>query len=192
LEARQGNGFDAFLTNGTCGSCWDQTVTNGVLVHIGTDGDGSSGDLLDMTTATPTCYFWFDPSLAIGQSFTDPATGMTLTTTSVTSVQAAVTVQFTGGMTVATNQQTYSPGQTVSTTATATYGGSPVANVTVSFTITKANGNVVTGSANTGKNGTAVYNLKISRNDPAGTYVAGATSTIKGNPHSASTDFIVQ
>src|SRR6266849_1132978 len=140
VESRKAVGFDAFLTNGTCGPCWDQTVTNGALVHIGTDGNGSSGDLLDMTPATPTYYFWFDPSLAVGQSFQDPAAGVTLTTTAVTPVQAAVTVQFTGSVTVATDQPSYSPGQTVSTTATATYAGAPISNVLVSFSITKANG----------------------------------------------------
>jgi hypothetical protein len=62
----------------------------------------------------------------------------------------------------------------------------------VSFTITKSNGNAVTGSANTGKNGTATYNLKLKQTDPAGTYVAGAAATIKGNNHSAATDFMVQ
>jgi uncharacterized protein YfaS (alpha-2-macroglobulin family) len=101
-------------------------------------------------------------------------------------------VQFTGSVTVATNQQSYSPGQTVSTTVTATYAGLAVSNVSVSFTVTKANGSVVTGSATTGSNGTAVYKLKLMKNDPAGAYVAGAAATIKGNPHSASTNFSVQ
>jgi hypothetical protein len=192
LESRQAVGFDAFLTNGSCESCYTQNETNGVLIHTGTDGNVSSSDLLDMTPATPTYYFWFDPSLAVGQSFKDPAAGVTLTTTSVNSVQAAVTVQFTGSVTVATNQQSYLPGQTVSTMAIATYAGSPIAGASVSFTITKANGNVVTGSANTGTNGTAVYNLKLSKTDPAGTYLAAATTTIKGNPHNASTNFLVQ
>jgi hypothetical protein len=192
IEARQAIGFDAFLTNGTCLTCGSQNETNGVLFHIGTDGSGNSGDLLDMTPATPTTGGWFDPSLAVGQSFQDPAAGVTITTDWVTSTQAAVNVQFSGGMTVATNQQTYSPGQTVSTMATATYGGLPVANVSVSFTITKANGNVVTGSATTCSNGTAVYKLKLMKNDPAGAYGASAVTTIKGNPHSATTNFIVQ
>ena len=192
VEARQPVGFDSFLTDGTCESCYTQNETNGVLIHIGTDGDSSSGDLLDMTPATPAYYFWFDPSLAVGQSFMDPAAGVTLTTTSVTPTEAAVDVQFTGSVTLTTNQQSYSPGQTVSTTATATYAGSPIANVPVSFTITKANGVVVSSSAATGRNGTAAFNLKLSRNDPAGTYLAGATTTIKGNPHNASVDFSVQ
>ncbi len=192
VEARQALGFDAFLTNGTCEPCYTQNETDGVLVHMGTDGNGSSCDLLDMTPATQTYAWWFDPSLAVSQTFQDPTAGVTLTTTWVTSNQAAVDVQFTGSVTVATNLQSYSPGQTVSTTATATYAGSPVANVSMSFTITKANGNVVTSSATTGKNGTAVYNLRLSKTDPAGTYLAGAASTIKGTPHSASTDFTVQ
>jgi gametolysin peptidase M11 len=180
LEARQGIGFDTFLTDGTCGSCWNETVTNGVLFHIGTDGNGNSSDLLDMTPATPTYGWYFDPSLAVGQSFQDPAAGVTITTDWVTSIQAAVDVQFSGSVTVATNQASYSPGQTVSTTATATYAGSPVANVSVSFSVTKASGSVVTGSAKTGNNGTAVYNLKLMKNDPAGTYQVGVVATISG------------
>jgi M6 family metalloprotease-like protein len=187
IEARQVLGFDAFLTN-------DQTEneTNGVLVHVGTDGDGNSGDLLDMTPPTPSYYFWLDPSLIVGQSFSDPAAGVTISTDWVTSTQAAVDVQFSGGVTLATNQSSYIPGQTVSTSATATYAGAPIANVSVSFTLTKANGNVVSGSVNTGSNGIAVYKVRLMKSDPAGAYVAGAVATIKGNPHSASTKFTVQ
>jgi len=192
VEARQAIGFDGFLTNGTCSPCYTQNETNGVLVHLGTDGAASSAYLLDMTPATPTYYWWFDPSLVAGQSFADPAAGVTLTTDWVTPTAAAVDVQFTGTVALATNQPTYSPGQTVSTMATATYAGAPVANVSVSFTVTKANGNVVTGSATTGRNGTALYKLKLSLSDPAGTYLAGAATTIKGNPHNASINFSVQ
>jgi M6 family metalloprotease-like protein len=187
VEARQPIGFDAFVAYET-----SQNETSGVLVHIGTDGDGNSSDLLDMTPATPTYYWWFDPSLGVGQSFVDPTAGVTLTTEWVTSTEAAITVQFSGGLTVATDQSSYSPGQTVSTTATATYGGTPLANVSVSFTITKPNGSVVTGSANTGKNGTAIYKLRLNRNAPAGTYIAGIAAAVKGNPRSASTDFTVR
>ena len=187
VEARQALGFDSFIAGET-----SENETDGVLVHIGTDGDGNSGDLLDMTPATPTYYFWFDPSLVVSQSFNDPSAGLTLTTTSVAGQQAAVTVQFSGSVTVATNQQTYSPGQTVSTTAIATFAGVPAANVSVNFTITKANGNVVAGSATTGTNGAAVYKLKLAKTDPAGSYLAAAATTIKGTPHSANANFNVQ
>src|SRR5262249_39592630 len=134
---------------------------------------------LDMTPATPTSTGWFDPSLAVGQSFQDAAAGVTFTTEWVTSAGAAVSVQFSaaGALTVATNQTNYSPGQTVSIATTATYGGSPVANVSVSFAVTKANGSKVIGSATTGKNGIAVYKLRLKQTDPAGTYIAGAAAT---------------
>jgi M6 family metalloprotease-like protein len=191
LESRQAVGFDAFLTNGTCSSCYTQTETNGVLFHIGTDNNASSSDLLDMTPATPSYYFWFDPSLVVGQSFSDPAAGVTITTTSVTLNGAVVNVQFAPALAVAPNQQSYSLGQTVSITATAIYAG-PVANNSVSFTVSKPNGTVVTGKATSGSVGTAVYNLKLKNTDPRGTYQVGATATINGTPVSAATSFTVQ
>ena len=187
VEARQAVGFDAFIANQP-----SENETDGVLVHIGTDGDGNSGDLLDMTPATPTYDWAFDPSLVTGQSFVDPTSGLMLTTTWVTSTQAAVTVQFTAGLAVATGQQSYSRGQTVSITATATAGGAPVANDSVKFTITKANGSVATGSATTDSNGTAVYKLKLGRRDPTGTYQVSAAATIDGTSASAATSFAVQ
>lgn len=197
IEARQAIGFDAFLSNSIY---YTQDETTGVLFHVGTDGDGNTSDLLDMTPATPTYYSWFDPSLVVNQDFQDSAAGVTFTTESVTSAGATVNVQFSGGgsttqspsLAVATDQTNYSPGQTVSTTASATNNGSPVANVSVSFAVTKSNGSQVTGSATTGKNGIAVYKLRLKQNDPPGTYIAGAAATIKGNALKATTDFTLQ
>ena len=156
-----------------------------------------------MTPVTSTSTGWLDASLVAGQSFQDSAAGVTITTESVNSGSAVVNIQFAGGgsgtttqssgtLTVATNQAVYSPGQTVSMTATATNGGLPAANVAVSFAITKANGNQVTGSAKTGRNGVAVYKLRLSRSDPPGTYLAGANTTIKGKALSAATEFTLQ
>lgn len=192
VEARQAIDFDAFLADPVSLAFSSQNETNGVLLHIGTDGNGNSGELLDMTPATPTYYAWFDPSLAVGQTFQDPAAGVTVTTAWVSSTAAAIDVQFSGGLAIATNQQSYNPGQTVSAMATAVFGGAPLANVSVSFTIVKANGSVVSGSANTGKNGTAAYNLKLKQSDPAGSYAAKATATFKGSPHNATASFTVQ
>lgn len=192
VEARQAIGFDAFLTDGTCLTCYTQNETDGVLVHIGTDGNGNSSELLDMTPATPTYDGWFDPSLAAGQTFQDPAAGLTLTTDWVTSTEAQVSVNFTAGLSVATNQQSYSPGQTVSVMATAVSGGTPLANATVGFSVTQPNGGVKSGSATTGSNGIATYNLKLGRSAPAGTYQAAANAVINSGAHSASTTFAVQ
>ena len=76
--------------------------------------------------------------------------------------------------------------------ATASSAGAPVANVSVSFAVTKANGSQVTGTAKTGRNGVAVYKLRLKQADPPGTYVAGANATIKGKALSAATDFMLQ
>lgn len=203
LESRQAIGFDAFLTDGSDGGLLGQNETTGVLFHVGTDNDGNTGDLLDMTPATLTYYFWFDPSLAVGQSFQDPAAGVTFTTVSVTSSGAVVNVQLsssanststagTPALALATNQASYSPGQTVSVSATATSGGSPVPNVSVSFAVTSSNGAQISGSARTGKSGIATYSLRLKPNAPAGMYKASADATIQASPTSAASQFAVQ
>lgn len=200
LEARQALGADAFLSSSTY---YTQNETTGVLFHIGADGDGNTSDLLDMTPVTPTSTGWLDASLGVGQTFQDSAAGVTIVTESVSSGSAVVNIQLagaesgtitpsSGSLTVATNQAVYSPGQTVSMTATATSAGAPVANVAVTFAVTKANGNQVTGSAKTGRNGVAVYKLRLRQSDPPGTYVAGANTSIKGKALSAATQFMLQ
>src|SRR5207245_3320994 len=86
IEFREAISFDSFLTTYVgCEACYTQNETNGVLFHVGTDGDGNSGDLLDMTPATLTYYWWFDASLAVGQGFQDSTAGVTVTTESATS-----------------------------------------------------------------------------------------------------------
>jgi hypothetical protein len=195
LEARQALGFDSFLSSEP-----SQNETDGVLMHIGTDGNGNASNLLDMTPATPSYYWLFDPSLVPGQTFQDSTAGVSITTAWVTSTQAAVTVQFgasvqptgTVAVSVATSQPSYSPGQSVSIIATATIGGSPAANDSVKFTITKANGSVTTATATTKNNGAAVYSLRLRRNDPVGTYHVGVTTTINGTSGSGATTFTVQ
>jgi hypothetical protein len=93
LEARQAVGFDAFLTDPTY---YTQNETTGVLFHIGTDGNGNTGELLDMTPATPTTTGWFDPSLAVGQSFQDSTAGVTFTPTAVSGTGATVQITING------------------------------------------------------------------------------------------------
>ena len=75
-------------------------------------------------------------------------------------------------VTAATDKPSYSRNQSVFVSATVTSSGSPMANASVSFTITKANGAVVTGSALTGSNGTAVYKYRLKQRDPLGAYQA--------------------
>jgi hypothetical protein len=131
LEARQAIDFDSFLTDGTCPMCYVQNETTGILFHIGTDGDGNSSELLDMTPSTPTTTGWFDPSLAIGQSFQDSAAGVTVTPMAVNTSSATVQVTINGNgsaCTAANPTVTVSPSQ-----SQAVVSGTPV-NFTATVT----------------------------------------------------------
>jgi hypothetical protein len=177
LEARKALGFDGFLANEP-----SQNISNGVLMRLGTEGNGDSSLLLDMTPATPVYYWWYDPALAVGQSFTDSSAGVTITVNSVDSSGASVTVSFTANITVTTDKQSYDRSQTVSISARVSAGGVGMAKTPLSFTIKKSNGAIVTASATTGSNGVAVYKLRLTRKDPVGTYevtaaAAGAQAT---------------
>ena len=108
IEARQAVGFDAFLTNPVY---YTQNETTGVLFHIGTDGNGNTGDLLDMTPATPTTSGWFDPSLVVGQSFQDSTAGVSFTPTAVSSTGATVQITFGSACAAAAPIVSVSPSQ---------------------------------------------------------------------------------
>jgi hypothetical protein len=132
LEARQAIGFDAFLTNSTY---YTQNETNGVLFHLGTDGNGSSGELLDFTPATPTSGFWYDMSLAVGQTYSDSAAGLTATTTNASSVGTTIQITLNGSTCTPANPTvSVSPSQSQSVAS-----GTPV-NFTVTVTDNDSSG----------------------------------------------------
>jgi hypothetical protein len=199
LEARQSVGFDAFLTDGTCFTCGTQNETTGILFHLGTDGDGNSSDVLDMTPATPTSSGWFDQSVGVGQSFTDSTVGVTFTPTLVGSTGATVEITINGSSTssgplttsVTTNQSSYQPGQTVGIAVTAVSGTSPAAGVSVTATVTNPHGNSTTLKGTTGSAGTALLSYSLSKHAPAGSYEVGATPTSK-TANTANASFTVQ
>jgi M6 family metalloprotease-like protein len=93
IEQRQAIGFDAFLSDSFS---YTQNETTGVMFHLGTDGNGNSSDLLDMTPATATLTGWLDMSLVVGQSFQDSTAGVTFTPTEVGSTGATVQVTING------------------------------------------------------------------------------------------------
>lgn len=100
LESRQPIGFDDFIATA---SYANQNETTGVLFHLGTDGNASSGELLDMTPATPTSGFWYDMSLGVGQAYTDSSAGVTITPTAVDSTGATVQITMNGSTCTAAN-----------------------------------------------------------------------------------------
>lgn len=71
LEFRQAVGFDSPLEN-------NANILNGLLFHNASPSDSNSSKLLDMTPNSTSSFN--DPALESGKSFTDPITGITVTT----------------------------------------------------------------------------------------------------------------
>jgi hypothetical protein len=62
----------------------------------------------------------------------------------------------------------------------------------VGFAVTKSNGAVVTGTANTDSNGVATYKLRLKQQDPPGSYEVDAAVTKVTPSPKATTTFVVQ
>ncbi len=105
IEQRQAIGFDAFLGSSFS---YTQNETAGVLFHLGTDGNGNSSDLLDMTPATSTLTGWLDMSLTAGQSFQDSTAGVTFTPTAISGSGATVQITINGSPSCTTSNPTVS------------------------------------------------------------------------------------
>jgi hypothetical protein len=187
VEYRQAIGFDSFLSG-------NSNVTNGVVVHTGSESSGNSGYLLDMTPESGSSIYddWQDPALVVGQSFSDPDSGVTITPLSVSSMSATVSVRFELVVSVSTDRSTYSTNQVVSITPIVRAQGSLIANATVTFTVMKPTGVVTTGNATTGSDGKAVYKYRLKKNDPLGTYQVTGGVSLDGDSCTASTNFTVQ
>jgi 5-hydroxyisourate hydrolase-like protein (transthyretin family) len=84
LEHRTPTGFDSYLASS------NYNVINGVSIHQGSETSGVENYLLDMTPATTS---WYDPALTVGQTFSDPAAGITITVLSADNSGATVRVE---------------------------------------------------------------------------------------------------
>lgn len=97
------------------------------------------------------------------------------------------------GFTVTSKQSSYTRTQTITVNAMVNVAGSTVAGVPVTFTMTKANGAVVTSTVNTGANGVAVFKYSLNRKkDPAGNYQVNAQATMNAVNGSGSVSFAVK
>ncbi len=189
------------------------TVTYTVAI-TNNDGAGCSSSIFSLQTTVPSG--WTTAVVSPTLSLTPGASASTtLTVTSSTaatdgSYTIGVTVANSGNtsyatsteatyvigpsvsVTVATDKPSYTRAQTVSVKAKVNAGGAPVAGAAVNFSVTKPNGAVATGKATTGTDGTAAYKLRLKRQDPVGTYQAGAVATENALSGSATTSFTVQ
>jgi len=128
-------------------------------------------------------------------SFTFP---VVVTNSANASYQATSSVGYVIGTTdttlnvsVSTDKPSYTGGQTVSVIARASSGGSPVSNASVTFTMTKSNGIVVSQTATTDSTGSAVGKFRLKNHDPAGGYKARADAAKAPLAGSAATSFTV-
>ena len=93
LEYRQSIGLDSWMIGDPY--LIEENVLNGVVLHVGTENLGDSSLLLDMTPDSPSFYGdLFDPALAVGQSYSDPEAGVTITTAWTGGSNAVVNVSF--------------------------------------------------------------------------------------------------
>jgi len=133
------------------------------------------------------------PATAAGGFYTIGVTATNSATPAYTASTAATVVLVTGlSVTVTVTPNPASRGQAVTSTAAVSANGAPVANASVTFTITKANGTVVKQTATTDAAGKAVAKLQLKRNDPIGPYQDRADATVNGIVGSATTGFTVQ
>jgi len=100
----------------------------------------------------------------------------------VTSLSVAVT----------TDQSSYKGGQWVTVSAIVKAGQSPASTASVIFTITNPVGGVVTGTANTDANGTAMFKFHLKGNDPIGQWSVQADATLNGLSGTNTATFMVQ
>jgi Gametolysin peptidase M11/NPCBM-associated, NEW3 domain of alpha-galactosidase len=84
VEYRAPVGFDSYLSS---------SVTNGVMVHTGSDANSDSSFVLDMTPSTTA---WGDAALANGQTFADSVSGVTIRAVSNDGSRATVSVNTPG------------------------------------------------------------------------------------------------
>jgi hypothetical protein len=160
LELRRGVGFDSFMGN-------NANLMNGVVVHTGSEANGNSSYLLDMTPETSS---WYDPALTVGKTFTDADAGVTITPLSVGATGALVSVTLAAAPCV-----TAAPSVTMTPAAPAAVS----AGTTVAYTVTVQNNDSSACAASTFGLGASV---------PAGlTASFGSTSLAPAPGTSAST-----
>ena len=90
IEYRQPLGFDSFIS-----SMANQNETNGVVVHLAEQEVPYSSDLLDMTPKSSVYFDWNDVALVVGASYSDPDAGVVITTQSVNTSGATVSISVT-------------------------------------------------------------------------------------------------
>jgi hypothetical protein len=173
-----------FNLNATVPSGWTG-VWNTSALSLSPGASASATLAVSSPTGTPDGFYNIGMSAvnAAASSYADSSRA-----TYVISTPAPVSI------TVATNQSTYTPGQTVAATVTVLSGTSPDAGDSVSVSVTSPSGSTKTLNGNTGNNGVASFSYRLSKRSAKGMYQVRASmpSTGVAATMGASTTFTVQ
>lgn len=94
IEYRQAIGYDNIIVEEYG---YDQAnILNGVIVRTGEENNTNSSNMLDMTPDSDSVWDFFDAALEVGSSYTDPLSGITLTTQYADAGRVQVYVQLSG------------------------------------------------------------------------------------------------
>lgn len=200
VEYRQPIGADAALTLGN--------LTKGVMIRTATANNAESSYQLDMTpgTSTNTNLELSDGALAVGATFADATSGVSITLVSADPNGALVDVTVgtaqtpppppTGGTlteTLGLDKSTYLRGETVYMSALVKQDGVALRNATVTFTVTLPNASKTTITATTGTDGYARATYRTAKGKgAAGGYGVRADATNDGVSATASATFSVK
>ncbi|GAB3114822.1 hypothetical protein GCM10027217_46400 [Pseudomaricurvus hydrocarbonicus] len=92
IEYRQGNGFDGLIFDEFGYN--QANLLNGIIVRLGSESSTNSSNLLDMTPNSDPVWDFFDAALEVGQSYTDPLSGVTISTLYADSQSVQISVEF--------------------------------------------------------------------------------------------------
>lgn len=180
LEYRQGVGFDAGLAN-------VGTLTRGVLLHLGTQGDAFSSRVLDMTPGSnelSRTSDFEDGTLLAGSSYRDATAGVTISVVSADATGAVVDVTLdavpppapasTLGVAGGTDKASYLRAETVYMSALVRVDGAVASGVSVSFAVRNPAGGTSNYAAVSGSDGYARASFKLGKAKSAlGGYTLG-------------------
>lgn len=182
------------LTNADSSACTASSFNLSSAMPAGLSGafGASTINLAPGSSSSTTLQVAASPTLASGLYNFNVAATNTSATSFVKTTSGSENVIASISVSVVTDKASYARNQQVTVTASVSSGGAPLTNTAVSFTITKANGSVVTGKATTGANGMASYKFRLNKRDPVGSYQAKANAAMGGVSANATTSFTVQ
>jgi metallopeptidase family M12-like protein len=187
--------FDVSVRNNDGSGCnssifnWQGSVLNGWLVAFATQ----SPALAPGATATTTMQVTSAGGAADG--FYNVSATATNSSAAAYLASGSATYALVSGLSVSASatQSTYMRSQAATVNATVRAAGVVQSGVPVTFTMTKANGTIVTSTVTTGSNGVAVFKYAFNRKkDPAGTYQVRAQASLNGVSGSGSVSFAVK